>query len=737
MPSPSSGGCAVAADRRDSPVAWQVSLALLLAIAVATGGLHVIFDDQTWWLLVFFVLAAVLGAAATARAFSRRWFVPSAAAAATLIGLVTLLFAPGSALLAVIPTLDTVRAFGGLFGEAGTSIYRQSVPANADAPIVFVLCLGVGAIALLCDVVAITLARPALAGIPLLGVLAIPAVTARDVTDLFVFALCAAAFLVLLVVGGQRSQPGLAVGIGAAAIVGALALPLVLPAVVFSAAGSPGLSTGVNPVLGLGDDLRRSSERQVLSYRTASGEPHYLRLVSLENFTGVQWDPTERELDRGNSIAAFAAPPGMSDAVPTADEFTSIDIGNLSSRWLPVPYPPRSIEGVARDWFWESDGFSVSSPNDTARGQDYVVESLIVQPTPEQLLAASTVVPADFEQYLDLPENLPTVIAETAAGIAATAPTNYEKAIVLQEFFRSGEFTYSEDAPVEGDYDGTGMDVVATFLDLRSGYCVHFSSAMAVMARSLGIPARVVVGFLPGTPAAAEDDGGFTVTTHDLHAWPELYFEGIGWVQFEPTPGRGSLGDYADVSVEGVPAPVPSPAASDAPTPSPSAPLDDATDQGVDDSGAPVSSATQTVLPRLLLALLIVAGISLLPASVRLLQRMLLTRLLVAGEATATDAWDEVLRTAIDFRLPVSNTETPRENAAVIGASGAALARLLSAVEQEGYARATITDPGFLASELDGFRTEVRAGASTRTRLLARFYPASLWRRAARPRRTS
>ena len=722
----------MAAERGDSPVAWQVSLALLLAIAVATGGLHVLFNDQTWWILVFLVLTAVLGAAATARAFSRRWFVPPAAAAATLVGLVTLLFAPGTALLAVIPTPATLGAFGDLFGEAGASIYRQSVPADADASIVFVLCLGVGTIAVLCDVLANTLQRPALAGIPLLGVLAIPAVTARDVTDLFVFALCAAAFLALLVVGGQRRQPGLAAGIGAAAIAGALALPLVLPPVVFSAAGSSGQSTGVNPVLGLGDDLRRSAERDVLDYRTASGEPHYLRLVSLENFTGALWAPTERELDRGNSIAAFAPPPGLSDAVPTADELTSIEIGNLSSRWLPVPYPPRSIEGVVRDWFWEPNGFSVSSPNDTARGQDYVVESLIVQPTPEQLLAAGTVVATGFEQYLELPEDLPTVISETAAAIAATAPTNYEKAIVLQEFFRSGEFTYSEDAPVEGDYDGTGMDVVATFLDLRSGYCVHFSSAMAVMARSLGIPARVVVGFLPGAPSASADDDGFTVTTHDLHAWPELYFEGIGWVQFEPTPGRGSLGDYADVSAPGVPAPVPSPAASEPPTPSPSAPLDDAADRGVDDSGAPVSSASEAALPRLLLALLVAAGISLLPAVVRQLQRMLLARRLLAGEATAIDAWREVMRTAVDFRLPVAVTATPRENAAALGGSGTALLRLLSAVEHEGYAQATITDPGSLVSELDGFRADVRAGGSTRARLLARLAPASLWRRETR-----
>jgi hypothetical protein len=111
---------------------------------------------------------------------------------------------------------------------------------------------------------------------------------------------------------------------------------------------------------------------------------------------------------------------------------------------------------------------------------------------------------------------------------------------------------------------------------------------------------------------------------------------------------------------------------------------------------------------------------------------MLLARRLLAGEATAIDAWREVMRTAVDFRLPVAVTATPRENAAALGGSGTALLRLLSAVEHEGYAQATITDPGSLVSELDGFRADVRAGGSTRARLLARLAPASLWRRETR-----
>ncbi|MGM3293757.1 transglutaminase-like domain-containing protein, partial [Escherichia coli] len=85
---------------------------------------------------------------------------------------------------------------------------------------------------------------------------------------------------------------------------------------------------------------------------------------------------------------------------------------------------------------------------------------------------------------------------------------------------------------------GNGGDELEEFLtddeDGRTGYCEQFASAMAVMARSLGIPARVAMGFLEPTE---EGRGQWVYSTDDLHAWPELYFAGQGWVRFEPTPG--------------------------------------------------------------------------------------------------------------------------------------------------------------------------------------------------------
>lgn len=713
---------------------WPLSIGLFVALAVTVGGLHVLFRDQLWWFVVVLVIAAVLGAAATVRLVTSRRILPPLASLVVLCALLILFFAPGSAILGVIPTLDTLADVGRLIADANTSIYRQAIPAVADSSIVFVLCLGVGGLAILCDILAITFRVPALAGIPLVVLLAIPAFTAREISDPFVFALAAAAYLLLLIAGRPRRQPALAAAIGGAAIVGALVAPAVLPAINFSSdLPIAGLSTGVNPVLGLGDDLRRASERSVLDYTTESGDAHYLRLVSLENFTGEVWEPTDTELDTANTVEKFAPAPGLSAEVATTAEQTTIDVGNLSSKWLPAPYPASSIDGLENDWFWEPDGFSISSFDDTARGQDYVVESLLLQPTPRQLLDAGTAVPADFERYLELPEDLPTAISAAADSVAASAGTNYEKALALQEYFRSDAFRYSEDAPVEGDYDGTGMEIIAQFLEARAGYCIHFASAMAVMARSLDIPSRVIVGFLPGDEETRDGVTSFNVTTHDLHSWPELYFEGIGWVQFEPTPGRGELGAYADVGALGVPDLVEpdaaAPGVAPSPTPSSSAPQGaDRLDSGGVDTSDPAQSSA---LPFFALGIVALLFISLVPAIVRFVQRWRLAARLRGGTAAAIDAWTEVLHTAVDLRLPVATTETPRETARSIG-GGASLHRLLAAVEREVYGGATRAGRS-LVGELEASRAALLAAAARRTRLLALFYPASVWRRIGHP----
>ena len=715
----------------------RVSLAILLALAAAIASLHVLFDAQAWWLVVMIVVTLVLGVAAGTRYLTPRRFVPTAASVVALVVVMTLLFAPGSAILGVIPYGATLERFGELVQAANDSIFRQGVPADAVAPLVFVLAAGLGLIAILADFVAIPGRRPALVGLLLLGVLAIPVFTRRDIADPVWFAITAGAYLLLLMAGRPGSRAGLAITLGVTAIVGALIAPNILPAIDGTVPNTaPGLSTGVNPILRLGEDLRQQSGRRVITYSTDTGTPHYLRLVTLEDFTGDEWAPTLTDVDKNNTTERFGQTPGLSAEIATSSLNSTVEVGNLSSRWLPLPYPPTSLVGTSNEWYWDAATLSVTSPGNTSRGEQYEVQSLVLDPTPDQLRAAGTVVSPGYTDYLALPDDLPELISTTATNVAGAAPTNYERAIALQEYFRSDAFEYSEEAPVDGEYDGTGMEIVATFLEERAGYCVHFASSMAIMARSLGIPSRVVVGFLPGSRISAQGEPGFAVSTDDLHAWPELFFDGIGWMRFEPTPGRGAPAAYADVSVAGVPAPAapvgPAPGVTPSAAPS-AAPSSSTAAPNLDDELATPDGALGVAVPWQLIVAVAVILLALVPAMLRSLQRQQLARRLRSGRASAVDAWVEVLRTAVDLGIRVSPTETPRESALTIAVGGSALASLVHAVELEGYAPHRHRDLGGLWADVRAVRTAMFAQAAGRRALIATALPTSLWRRIAHP----
>jgi hypothetical protein len=153
--------------------------------------------------------------------------------------------------------------------------------------------------------------------------------------------------------------------------------------------------------------------------------------------------------------------------------------------------------------------------------------------TATQLEAAPDAVPGDIaEQYLVLPGGFSSGVAEEARRVTAGAVTPYEVARRLQDYFRGPSFAYDLNvAP------GHGVDAMERFLfQTRRGYCEQFAGTYAAMARAVGLPARVAVGFVPGT---YQGDGLYHVQGRDAHAWPEVYIAGYGWVAFEPTPGAG------------------------------------------------------------------------------------------------------------------------------------------------------------------------------------------------------
>ena len=535
-----------------------------------------------------------------------------------------------------------------------------------------------------------------------------------------------------------------------------LAATLVVPVLLPAVAESPsvggrggGFASGINPVVNLGDDLRQGAVQTALTYTTDSGQGNYLRLVSLQNFAGNGWTPDNVTIDRKNTTRKFAPPPGLFGDVDSTVDRTHVSVVQLDSPWLPVPYPSVSITGLDGDWFWDRDALTVSSPDRSSWGEDYTVDSLVLDPTPEQLTTAGTTVPPGFNRYLQLPDGMPEIIGSTARRVASSAASNYEKALALQEFFRHGDFEYSESAPVAQNYDGSGMDVIAKFLEVKQGYCIHFASAMTVMARSIGIPARMAVGFLPGIATTNRTQGRniFRVTTHELHTWPELYFEGVGWVRFEPTVSRGEVPDYAVQGLAGVPVPPP-PAAVD-PAPPSSAP------QNLQDPGAvapndPAASPTDPTAGghhrRLAVGTGRRAADRLPPAdpgddpgrAARLVPAAVVAR---AGHGDRRLERGAAQRRDLDLSPP--GTQTPRETARSLAAAAGVdldgpLAQVVRGVELQSYARPGGSTLTLVAEKIrvgDAIRSllQLRTHAPWGTRIRAALLPRSIWDRMLVP----
>lgn len=741
---------------------WKISLALLACIMAATTTLHMLLDGLGWWFISLLACLVVLGLAALTRVWISHRLVPPLVA---LFGLSVLLmqqFAAESTFWGLFPTFDTWNRFGELIALAQVSIHEQSVPAEVVPGIMFLVCGGVGLTALLSDVMAIALGARALVAIPLLVVLWIPVMTAERDYDLLWMVLTAVSFLYLLRAGESVPHRRLSLVIGAGSVALALVAQVVLPSADPVVAGNAGtsISTGASPVVNLGNNLRRDVERRALTYTTESGRSQYLKLVSLHEFDGEKWYEGDVDLDPENSPQRFPDAPGLSGSVDRTSESTWIKVAGLDSFWLPLPYPTESVTGLGAGWAWDASSLSLRNSFAVARDEEYRAVSLVLDPTSEQLLAAGSVVPDDLAEFATITGDVPPIIAETAAAVVGDAASNYEKAVALQQFLRFGDFVYSEDAPVDEGYDGTGLDVIGTFLAEKSGYCVHFASAMALMARTLGIPSRVAVGFLPGSKLDEQDQGRvvYEATSHDLHAWPELYFDDIGWLPFEPTTGRGTLPDYANAANEGVP--IPPGVGGVTPT---TAPTDAAAgerpgeDLGPDVAGGSTGdtgSDDAWWFAVLAIALLILIAA---PAFIRWTERRGRIRVIRRGFAPAIVGWREILQSAEDAGTLVPPTATPREAGRMLvaamrgepddGATAAervydepddasnrrdgaeAVNRIVAIVEKEGFAQPG-GGTGVSADDVTLVVSRLLSAVDWWSRVRAIALPASLWRRA-------
>ncbi|MBV7694881.1 DUF3488 and transglutaminase-like domain-containing protein [Streptomyces sp. TRM70350] len=558
----------------------RMALCATAATLMAACALLPLVDPVTWFLQAAVLLAIQTGVGVAARRVPLARPLTVTVQALVTLMLLTLVFAREYAFIGLIPGPEAFLHFADLLQQGAQDVGRYAIPAPLSPGIKLMLIGGVLVIGLMVDVIAVTFRSAAPAGLPLLALYSVAAGLSDGSGGWVWFLIAAVGYLMLLLAEGrdrlsqwgrvfgaaprgQGGEPGGPMApvrtgrrIGVVALGTALVVPLALPAMngglldgagtgVGSGGGGGGTISAVNPLVSLRDSLNVDEDRTVMTLRTSTTDLSgmYLRIVSLDDFDGTTWKPSRRNIVEVPDD--FPTPIGLGQDVRRAEVRTRIAAADWYAQdWLPMPYPPSGVR-IDGNWRYEPVGMTlVGDHGQTTRGATYEVTSLDVQPTAEQLASASKPPPAIEREFTQVPDSLPEVVARQAREITAGAKNPYEQAVKLQEHFAlTGGYQYDTEVEV-----GSGSQAIARFLRDKRGFCVHFSFAMASMARTLGIPARVAVGFAPGT---AQGDGTVTVGLRDAHAWPELYFEGVGWTRFEPTPNRGTTPTYTQPEVPG------------------------------------------------------------------------------------------------------------------------------------------------------------------------------------------
>ncbi|WP_433507409.1 transglutaminaseTgpA domain-containing protein [Pseudonocardia halophobica] len=678
-------------------IRWVAAVAAGLAVLLAGTCLVAVVQGGTWFADGALIVAVVVGLGI---ALQR---LPAAAVAVgQLLGallVLTGLFGD-DAVAGFLPGPAAFGAFADHVTEAAAQIDSGVAPVVPTAGMLFLITAAFGLLAVIVHAVSVSAGAPAAAGVPLLCMVAVPAALSDALLPWWAVTSAVAGYGLLLVArdgAGRRGSALVTGGIAVVAVAGVLGLLLGSAATVVGTAGrfvsggaggGSGGAIGLNPFTSLRGQLTQS-EPVELFRTTGLPRPTYLRALTLSDY-------------RANSGWQAATPrPGVPLAGPLTEdpaegERVQVAVQNVGFRdyWLPLYGQPESVTGVDADR-WAYDRSSGIAYTPRPREEEAWQETAVLPaPSADDLRSAAGPTRVD-PAYRDTAGVDPRV-AQIAADVTRDAGTPFDKAIALVEYFTGpqSQFRYSlETAP------GSGDDALVDFLTVgRAGYCEQFASAMAVMLRTQGVPARVAVGFTAGT----EGDGYRSVSTRDAHAWVEAWFPGHGWTTFDPTPltdGRTVVPPYVLEAVADAPPGAEQPAApqeevpqpeprAEAPQPTPEPPPADVPQP--DPTAADQDGGVPVLVP--LVALLVVALLAGPSVARRVLRKRRLAAAAAGGPGAGRAAWDEVLATSRDRGSAVSDGDTVRGTARTVvgaheldGAAQDALREIVRLVEAEWY----------------------------------------------------
>lgn len=550
-PSPPDDITATREPRTSAQDAFTLAGALGLVSVATALGFGRIFSGAGF--VGTLVVAAVIPHLVGGFARMRRWSSAlTVAITAAVVALALVEIVAGETTAYGLPTATTARRFGHLL-DGGWSVFRTGVaPVAAHRGVVLLCAIAVAVCAAVADAIGrrddttVGALGPTLVLFVLTGTLG-----SGDLRVSTTIGYVASALTAMVIANasrlthrrtwftGRRLASDAAVlrsaaGLGAVALLAGLVVTPLVPGVDSAALlkyrnhrgnGGPG-GLGdyqtVSPLVDLRQRLGPQSNNEL--FRVTSPRALYWRLVALDRFDGQVWSVTSEARD---AATAFR---NVSKRNAVRQDF---DITGLGDQWVPAAFAPVSTTmGNARII---PESSTLIAPNPIP-GQRYEVLSRVeTRPTARELLATTGTVPAKLKRALELPNDFPSGLRRRAQEITADATTPYAKADALQQFFKAGSFTYDLSVP-----PGDNSEAIGAFLRIRRGFCQQFAAAFAALARAAGLPARVVVGFTPGDLDPATNQ--YVVRGRNAHAWAEVWFAGLGWRTFEPTPSGSSPG---------------------------------------------------------------------------------------------------------------------------------------------------------------------------------------------------
>jgi transglutaminase-like putative cysteine protease len=675
---------------------WTGEVALIVLTVVVTVGMERLFVDNS-----FLRDALALGIASHLVAIAaRRAGLGMAASgllslAAAVVTLTVLLYADtANVILPSGETFDLVRED---LSEGWTVFTEESAP----VPVIpgFILAIGVllWVSAFLADWAAFRLRSPIEAIAPSVAIFVFTALLGTEGDQVLHGTLFGAAVaLTLLTIRVNRQareevwiEPTAGRGPGATLRLGTLAGSVaVLSGAIFGpllpGAGDPGLvdvteldngpntRVVISPLVEVQAKIVEQSRFELFSVEVDEDQRDYWRLMALDEFDGQLWKASSNF-----DPAAGRVDTTLDPSVPTRSvRQTVTTTGDLGNIYLPVAYELAQVVdsgNIALEYEVESAALVVTRESDAEidNGISYTVESAVpIRDGP--LLRRSSTADLDSgfrDHYTQLPRDFPDSIRAEAESITTGATTDYDRALALQSHLR--DFTYNINVALEHNVN----DLETFLFEVQQGYCVQFASAFASMARSIGLPTRMAVGFTWGE--WNETRGAYVVRGEHAHAWPEVYFEGVGWVNFEPTPGRGNPNDTAVTGVAGAQA------GEEDPTPSttsiPSGVIAEADPrlnpalQGEGDlptttlAGPAAGGGGSLPLTEILLVLAAIGVVAAIAPSVKLMQRRARAAKVAHDPKGRVEfAWDEALDALALIDIRHHPQETPSEFAARI-----------------------------------------------------------------------